>query len=86
MLNKDEKLSYTIDNSIIVGYNTLVNKGGGAHGFGEKADSSKLRIGKNVIMKTKGTLKIVADQTNKLYLHIEPGTLGSNLGAGLFIK
>jgi len=86
MLDKDEKLSYDIDNSIIVGYNTLVNKGGGAHGFGEKADSSKLKIGKNVIMKRTGTLKIVYDQTNKFYLHIEPGTLGSNLGAGLFIN
>jgi hypothetical protein len=26
------------------------------------------------------------DQTNKLFLHIKPGTLGSNLGAGLLIK
>lgn len=84
LLDKDQKLSYIIDNSIIVGYNTLVNKGGGAHGFGEKADQSKIKINKNVILKEEGKLEIVDDQTSKLYLHIKPGTLGSDLGAGLF--
>lgn len=86
MLDKDEKLSYTIENSIIVGYNSLVNKGGGAHGFGEKADPKKIKIGKNVILRKEGNLKIVEDQTSKLFLHIMPGTLGANLGAGLFTR
>jgi len=84
ILDKDEKLSYTIDTSIIVGYNTLVNKGGGAHGFGEKADPAKIKINKNVILKKEGKLEIVDDQISRLYLHIKPGTLGSALGAGLF--
>lgn len=84
ILAKDEKYSYSIDNSIIVGYNSLVNKGGGPQGFGEKANAAKIRINKNVIVKTEGKLSIVDDQTSKLYLHIQPGTLGSNLGAGLF--
>ena len=86
MLDKDEKLSYSIGNSIIVGYNSLVNKGGGAHGFGEKADPAKIKINKDVILKKEGRLEIVEDQTSKLYLHIKPGTLGSDLGAGLFTK
>lgn len=86
MLNKDEKLGYSIENSIIVGYHSLVNKGGGAHGFGEKANPAKIKIAKNVIIKNKGKLEIVDDQTSKFYLHIKPGTLGSNLGAGLFTK
>ena len=86
MLDKEEKLSYSIGNSIIVGYNSLVNKGGGAHGFGEKADPAKIKINKDVILNKDGKLEIVDDQTSKLYLHIKPGTLGSNLGAGLFTK
>lgn len=86
MQDKDEKLSYNIENSVIVGYNSLVNKGGGAHGFGEKADPSKIKINKNVILKKEGKLEIVDDQTSRLYLHIKPGTLGANLGAGLFTK
>lgn len=86
MLDKDEKLSYSIENSIIIGYNSLVNKGGGAHGFGEKADQSKIKINKDVILRKEGKLEIVEDQTSKFFLHIKPGTLGSNLGAGLFTK
>ncbi len=86
MLEKEEKLSYSIENSIIVGYNSLVNKGGGAHGFGEKADPAKIKISKDVILKKDGKLEIIDDQTSKLYLHIKPETLGSTLGAGLFTK
>ncbi|MES2649997.1 MAG: right-handed parallel beta-helix repeat-containing protein [Bacteroidota bacterium] len=86
LLDKDEKLSYSIENSIIVGYNSLVNKGGGAHGFGEKANPGKIKIYKDVILKKQGKLEMVDDQASKLYLHIKPGTLGSDLGAGLFKK
>lgn len=86
IMEKDEKLSYNMDNSIVVGYNTLVNKGGGAHGFGEKADPAKIKINKDVILKNEGKLEIVEDQTSKLYLHIKPGTLGADLRAGLFTK
>ena len=84
MFEKEERLYYNIDNSIIVGYKSLANKGGGAHGFGEKANAAKIKINKNVIIKKDGSLEVVADQTSKLYLHIKPGTLGSNLEAGLF--
>lgn len=86
MLDKDEKLSYTVENSIIVGYNSLVNKGGGPQGFGEKATPSKLKINKNVVLKTTGKLEIIEDQTSRNFLHIKPGTLGAELGAGLFTK
>lgn len=84
--NKEEKLSYSLENSIIVGYNTIVNKGGGAHDFGEKGNPAKIKFNKDVVLKKDGKLEIVLDQTSKFYLHIKPGTLGSNLGAGLFYK
>lgn len=84
ILEKEEKSSYSIGNSVIVGYNALVNKGGGPQGFGEKADPAKIKINKDVILKKEGKLEIVDDQTSKLFLHIKPGTLGSTLGAGLF--
>jgi hypothetical protein len=31
-------------------------------------------------------VKIELDQTKKGYLHVVPGTLGADLGAGLFLK
>lgn len=86
ILNKDEKDSFSIENSVIVGYNSYVNKGGGPQGFGENANPAKLKVGKDVILKKKGKLEIIDDQTDKLFLHIKPGTLGSNLGASLFTK
>ena len=86
ILNKDEKDAFLIENSIIVGYNTYVNKGGGPQGFGDAAKPEKLKKGENIVLKKKGNLEIIDDQTSKLYLHIKPGTLGSNLGAGLFTK
>ena len=84
ILNKDEKFSYSIDKSVIVGYNSLVNKGGSPQEFGEKANLSKIKVGAGVILKTEGKLAIEEDQTSKLYMHIKPGTLGANIGAGLF--
>jgi hypothetical protein len=86
VLDKDEKLSYTIDNSVIVGYASIVNKGGGAQGFGEKANPVKLKLNKNVTLKKSGKLQIIEDQISRNYLHIKPGTLGSHLKAGLFTK
>jgi hypothetical protein len=86
MLNKDEKDSFSIENSVIVGFNSFVNKGGGPQGFGEKASDDKLKLGKDVILKKEGRLEVVEDQTSKYFLHIKAGTLGSNLGAGLFMK
>jgi hypothetical protein len=77
-------LSYSISNSVIVGYNEFVNKGGGPQDFGERADPRKLVLAKDVILKNKGALEIIDDQTNKLFLHVKPGTLGSDIGAGLF--
>jgi hypothetical protein len=86
VLEKEEKESFVIENSIIVGYNSLVNKGGGAQGFGEKGNLEKLKFNPDVILKNVGQLEIIEDQTNRNFLHIKPGTLGSNLGAGLFTK
>jgi hypothetical protein len=84
ILNKDEKLAFKIEKSVIVGYNTLVNKGGSPQEFGEKANPAKLKILPGVILKREGRLNIVADQTSRMYMQIKPGTLGSELGAGLF--
>ncbi len=36
VLSKDEKVSFNLTNSMVLGYKELVNKGGGAQGFGEK--------------------------------------------------
>lgn len=86
VLDKDAKTTYKISNSMVLGYNELVNKGGGPADFGVKADPNKLKLGKDVIIKKNATVEVVEDQTQRNYLHLKPGTLGSNLGAGLFIK
>ncbi len=86
VLNRDEKVSFSLSNSLIVGYNELVNKGGGAFGFGEKGNPDKLKFGKDVVIKKEGILQIEEDPTKRSYLHIIPGTEGSNFGAGLFLK
>jgi hypothetical protein len=86
ILNSDEKASFSLSNSLIAGYNELVNKGGGPAGFGERADPGKLKFGKDVIINKEGTLQIEEDPTNRNYLQLVPGTFGANLGAGLFTK
>lgn len=85
-VGRDESRTYSITNSLVVGYNSLVNKGGGAHGYGEPTDPGRLKYGDDVIIKKEGSLQIEMNQTNRNYLHIVPGTLGSEYGAGLFIK
>jgi hypothetical protein len=86
VLNKDEKNTYSIENSVIIGYNELVNKGGGAEGFGVRANPDKIKLGKGVILKKEGTLQIEDDPTSRNYLQLRAGTTGSDLGAGLFTK
>ena len=86
ILNRDEKTSFSLSNSLIVGYNELVNKGGGPAGFGEKADPGKLKLGKDVIIKKEGNLQIEENPVNRNYLQLVPGTTGADLGAGLFTK
>lgn len=86
ILNKDGKNAFKVNNSMIIGYNELVKKGGGAKDFGEKADPSKVKFGNDVIIKKTGKIEIDQDQTSRNYLQIKPGTLGSNIGAGLFTK
>jgi len=86
VLDKEEKNTFNIENSMFIGYKELVNKGGGAAGFGEKGNPAKLKLGKDVILKKEGNLQIVEDPTNRNYLQLVPGTLGTDLGAGLFTK
>jgi hypothetical protein len=86
VLNRDEKVTFSLSNSLVIGYNELVNKGGGASGFGEKGNPDRLILGKDVIIKKEGTLQIEEDPTKHNYLHLVPGTKGSELGAGLFTK
>ena len=86
VLNKDEKNAYNLSNSLLIGYNELVNKGGGPPDFGVKADPKKLKFGEDVIIKKEGKVEVEEDQTKRNYLHLKPGTLGANLGAGLFTK
>lgn len=84
ILDKEEKSAFNLSNSLVIGYNQLVNKGGGPAGLGDPADPSKLNPRENVILQKEGSLEIVKDPTSKYYLHLTPGSLGSELGAGLF--
>lgn len=84
ILSRDEKASFSLSNSMITGYNELVNKGGGPAGLGEKADPAKLKLGKDVILKKEGNLRIEEDPIKRNYLHIVTGTPGADLKAGLF--
>ena len=86
ILNKDEKNAYNISNSMVIGYNELVNKGGGPKDFGTKSDPKKLKLGEGVTIRKDGKIELEEDQTKRDYLHLKPGSLGANLGAGLFLK
>jgi hypothetical protein len=86
MLNKDEKNAFNLSNSMVIGYTDFVNKGGGPAGFGDKADPKKLTLGADVIIQKEGKVDIEEDLTKRNYLHLKVGSLGSNLGAGLFTK
>jgi hypothetical protein len=85
-VGRDENRTYTIANSLVVGYNSLINKGGGAFGYGEPTDPKRLKYGNDVIIKKDGSLQIEKDPTKPDYLHLIPGTMGADLGAGLFTK
>ena len=82
----DDNRIFTFSNSMIVGYNSFVNKGGGAFGYGEAADPDKVKYGEDVIIKKEGLLQIELDPTKRNYLHVVPGTPGSEYGAGLFTE
>lgn len=83
---KDSKKVFNLSNSLVLGYNQMANVGGGPAGLGEPADPKRLIFGTDVTIKKEGTVEIVKDPTSKYYLHIQPETLGANLGAGLFTK
>ncbi len=86
VLDRGEENSFKLSNSMIVGYNEFVNKGGGAFGFGEKGNPKKLKLDDDVIVEKEGSLQIELDQTKRNYMHIVSGTPGADLGAGLFVK
>jgi hypothetical protein len=85
-VGRDEKKTYTVAKSLVVGYNSLVNKGGGAFGYGESTDPGRLKYGEDVMIKKEGSLQIEKDPTKRTYLHLIPGTLGADLGAGIFTR
>ncbi len=86
VLDKEAKYAYNIQNSMLVGYNQLVNQGGGPQDFGTPADSKKLVYQSDFVVQKTGGLAIVEDQTSRYYLQLKPGTLGTSYGAGLFYK
>lgn len=86
VLDSEAKNSFSLSNSVLVGYNELVNKGGGPADFGTKADPEKLKFGEDVILRKNGKLELEEDLTNRNYLHLKPGSPGEELGAGLFRK
>ena len=75
-----------VSNSMVIGYDEIIHKGGGAKTFGVKSDEKKLIRGENVVFQKDGKVEIEEDLTKRNYLHLKPGTLGANLGAGLFTK
>jgi hypothetical protein len=86
ILNKDEKIPFNVSNSMVLGYNELIHKGGGALDFGTKSDSNKLVFDEKTIIIKEIKVEIEEDQTKRNYLHVKPNTIGSSLGAGLFIE
>ncbi len=86
VLDKNEKNTFNLSNSLVLGYNELVTKGGGPLTNVEKGNANKLKFGNDVIIKKEGKVEIEEDQAKRNYLHVKPGTLGANLGAGLFTK
>jgi hypothetical protein len=86
VLEKEAKNSYQIQNSLLVGYNELVNQGGGPQDFGTPADPKKLVYKSDFVVQKSGGLAIEEDQTSPYYLQLKPGTLGTTYGAGLFYK
>ena len=85
-IGKNDQMTYNLSNSIVIGYNELLNKNGGAFGYGEPADASKLIYKKDVIIKKTGAVELEKNPTSKNYLHLKPGSIGSELGVGLFLK
>jgi len=86
VLDSEEEKAFTLSNSVLIGYNELVNKGGGPQHFGTPANPEKLKFGEGMIIEKDGKLEIIDDQTNRHYLHLKPGSVGSELGAGLFMN
>lgn len=86
IINKDEKTTYSMSNSVVVGYNELIAKGGGPLNNVEPANINRLQVGKEMVVKKEGRVELEEDQTKRNYLHLKPGTLGADLGAGLFMK
>ncbi|WP_460924932.1 hypothetical protein [Pontibacter brevis] len=86
VLDEEEQRTYKLSNSVVLGYNGLVHKGGGPKDFGVKANPKRLKLGENVIIRKDARVEVVEDQTKRNYLHLKPGTPGANLGAGLFTK
>lgn len=82
----NDKRTFTFSNSMVVGYNSFVNIGGGAFGYGDPADPGRVKYGNDVVIKKEGELQIVKDPTQKNYLHVVPGTQGSEYKAGLFLR
>ena len=85
-VGRDDSRNYSLSNSMVVGYNSLVNKGGGAFGYGEPTEPGRLNYGSDVVIQKEGSLQIVKNPTQKNYMHIVPGTQGAEYGAGLFTK
>jgi hypothetical protein len=84
VLDKDEKESFKVTNSLLVGYNSFVNKGGGPLDFGTPSLNNKVKSDDDFKKFQTGQLDIIEDQTSKYFLHIKNGTLGAEYGAGLF--
>ncbi len=86
VLNQNEATSYTLTNSMLLGYQSLVTKGGGPLTNVTPGDAGKLLFGIDVILQRENTAIMDLDPTSPFYLHLRPDSPGYELGAGLFYR
>ncbi len=83
MRKPGDAIPYTIYDSVVVGnrhYSGYGNAGGASGETGDEVTFKEEGIIKD------GKVTLVMDERDRYYLHIVPGTPGSDLGAGLFGK
>ena len=79
----ESRRGYSMEDCVVVENEWLAGYGGGPQAGFETTDSDFLEVGERVI--TEGRIVFSGDATSREYLHVVHGTLGSDLGAGLFL-
>lgn len=83
MRKNGDRQKYKIDNCVVIGNKYFSGYGTAAGPTGRTGE--EITFEENDIIK-EGTVHFESNKTSRLYMHIIPGTLGSELNAGLFIQ